>query len=464
MLETITDSAPASILQKGRGVKLLAFGDSPVFSPEYGITGFGRVMRNLLARWHGAEAPWGADGESPSAAREARALPVEVECWAIGFDGFGYDQVPYQLYPAGKHDWRSPARLNRLLKVLADGQYTHLFMLMDPDALSVHDRTSAWHFPQKLRQVCKAKNIRVLLYYPVDAPLEREWLGILDACDVAVAYTEYGRNATRAALGKSLYPVEVVPHGVDDCFKPLSVENRAKARVIELLAGRSDGSDGSDGSRVKQFVQEGDFLMVNVNKNEWRKDPLRSLEILRALRREKVPAKLMLRMDPMSAMGGVHLDVAAKQLGLTYGKEYCHVGPVGDEALVALYNAADLYLTTSLGEGWGLGVTEAMACHCPVAMPRHTSLAEIGLSGERRAESGERIGGPIWLPLEDDYVCGADTRLRRRVHVDGAVKVIMQAYGLRCGDGVRCAPAEGGLKSWDWVAERLMGLMVGEHS
>ena len=311
--------------------------------------------------------------------------------------------------------------------------------------------------------------------------MEREWLGILDACDVAVAYTEYGRDATRTALGKSLYPVEVVPHGVDDCFKPLSVEARAKARVIELRVGDGkNGNNGTNGANVTQFVQEGDFLMVNVNKNEWRKDPLRSLEILRALRREKVPAKLMLRMDPMSAMGGVHLDVAAKQLGLTYGKEYCHVGPVGDEALVALYNAADLYLTTSLGEGWGLGVTEAMACHCPVAMPRHTSLAEIG-AAVRNAECGRRNdngssprpsprpspapasegGGPIWLPLEDDYVCGADTRLRRRVDVDGAVKVIMQAYGLRCGDGVRCAPAEGGLKSWDNVAERLWNLLLG---
>ena len=59
----------------------------------------------------------------------------------------------------------------------------------------------------------------MLLYYPVDAPLEREWLGILDACDVTVAYTEYGRNATRAALGKSLYPVEVVPHGGGRLFQ-----------------------------------------------------------------------------------------------------------------------------------------------------------------------------------------------------------------------------------------------------
>ena len=159
---------------------------------------------------------------------------IEIHCWGIGFDGWGYNELPYVVFPGGTHDWNSAARLSQFLRVLAEGQYTHLFMLMDPDALSVHDRTAAWHFPQKLRQICKARGIRVLLYYPVDAPLEREWLGILDAVDVAVTYTEYGRVETRRALGKSLYPIEVVPHGVDDCFAPLSVEDRAKARVIEL--------------------------------------------------------------------------------------------------------------------------------------------------------------------------------------------------------------------------------------
>ena len=424
-------------------IKILAVCDSPTV-----LTGFARVARNILGRWRFYE-----EGEP-------------VDCWAINFDGWGYDQVGYRLFPGGKHDWNSPGKLNQLLKLIADGQYTHLWMLMDPDALSVHG------FPQKLRQVCKVKNVRVMLYFPVDAPPEWEWLSILDAVDVAVTYAEFGRNEIRKALGKSLYPIEVVPHGVDDCFKPLSVEDRAKARCIELILRALPGGEtppgegnrtmkgtprgdtrptgGERAARSIHFVEEDTFLMLNVNKNEWRKDPLRSLEILAGLRKLGVPAKLILRMDPMSAMGGVHLDMAAQQLGLTYGKEWCHIGPVNDEAMAALYNAADLYLTTSLGEGWGLGVTEAMACHCPVAMPKHTSLAEIG--------EGSQV---IWLPREEGFVCGADTRLRRRVCLAGAVEHIFQAYGLRCGHGVRVAPAAGAFKSWDWVAERLFELLVG---
>jgi glycosyltransferase involved in cell wall biosynthesis len=431
----ITSPSFAKPAEGGRPVKILAFGDSPTR-----MTGFGRVMRNVLQRW------WETAVETT--AEPAGGTPA-LHCWGIGYEGWPHD-LPCRIFPGGTHDWNSAPRLSQFLKVLADGQYTQVFMLMDPDALSVHG------FPQKLRQMCKARGIRVLLYYPVDAPLEPEWLGILDAADVAVSYTEYGREATRRAMGKSQYPIEVVPHGVDECFAPMSVEDRAKARVIEFELETPAADKNVRAPRRRfNFVEDDTFLMLGVNKNEWRKDPLRMLEILVGLRRLDVPAKLLLRMDPMSAMGGVHLELAAKQLGLTYGKEWCHIGPVADELLAGLYNAADLYLTTSLGEGWGLGVTEAMACHTPVAMPRHTSLAEIGealgegtqgASGEApdAAREARALPGVIWLPMETGFVCGADTRLRRRVGLQGAIQRIYEArdHG-RCGNGVRNALAPG---------------------
>jgi glycosyltransferase involved in cell wall biosynthesis len=409
------------------------------------MTGFGRVLRNVLNLWQTMSDDL---GKAPNL-----GLAPHIHCWGIGFDGWGYEDSPVQIFPGGTHDWNTAPRLSQFLKLLVEGGYTHLFMLMDPDALGVHG------FPQKLRQICKARGIRVLLYYPVDAPLEPEWLGILDAADEAVSYTEYGREETRRALGKSQYPIEVLPHGVDECFAPMSVEDRAKARHIELVLNiqhpTSNIQHPKGGKEVINFVEDDTFLMLGVNKNEWRKDPLRMLEILVGLRRLDVPAKLLLRMDPMSAMGGVHLELAAKQLGLTYGKEWCHIGPVADELLAGLYNAADLYLTTSLGEGWGLGVTEAMACHTPVAMPRHTSLAEIGealgegtqgASGEApdAAREARALPGVIWLPMETGFVCGADTRLRRRVGLQGAIQRIYEArdHG-RCGNGVRNALAPG---------------------
>ena len=391
-------------------IRVLALCDSPTVG-----TGFGRVSKNILERWHGY------DG-------------VTVDVWAINFEGWNYDQTPLRLFPAGMWNWNSNDKLNQFLRQLIDGKYTHLWMLMDPHALSVG------RFPQELRRLSLEHGIKVMLYYPVDAPMEREWLSILQAVDLAVTFTQYGVRQTRLALGKSLWPVRVIPHGIDPVFRPLPDEDRLKYRKMELVMSET---------RTINFIKPGDFLIVNVNKNEWRKDPLRSLEIVKALRFIGVPAKLVMRMQPHSAMGGIPLDVAAKQLGLTYGEEWCHIGEITDEELCGLYNAADLYLTTSLGEGWGLGVTEALACHTPVAIPPHTSLYEIGNLFSNPAK-------PITLPLERGSICGADTRVRRRVDVGEAVSAIKRHYDSREHDQ-RLAPSPSAMAycNWNVIAKQM---------
>ena len=65
----------------------------------------------------------------------------------------------------------------------------------------------------------------------------------------------------------------------------------------------------------------------------------------------------------------------------------------------SLYNVADLVISSTLGEGWGLSCTEAMQCKTPVLFPRNTSLLEmIGADEERGyfCDSGED---------EDHYIC-----------------------------------------------------------
>jgi glycosyltransferase involved in cell wall biosynthesis len=53
------------------------------------------------------------------------------------------------------------------------------------------------------------------------------------------------------------------------------------------------------------------------------------------------------------------------------------IPPVSEEELVALYNAAALFVFPSLYEGFGLPVIEAMACACPVICTRRGSLPEV---------------------------------------------------------------------------------------
>ena len=53
------------------------------------------------------------------------------------------------------------------------------------------------------------------------------------------------------------------------------------------------------------------------------------------------------------------------------------VGRVSDEELVALYRGASAFVDTSLYEGFGYQVLEAMACGTPVVASRATSLPEL---------------------------------------------------------------------------------------
>jgi glycosyltransferase involved in cell wall biosynthesis len=53
------------------------------------------------------------------------------------------------------------------------------------------------------------------------------------------------------------------------------------------------------------------------------------------------------------------------------------VGRVSDERLVELYQGAAVFLDTSLYEGFGYQVLEAMACGTPVVASRATSLPEL---------------------------------------------------------------------------------------
>ena len=61
-------------------------------------------------------------------------------------------------------------------------------------------------------------------------------------------------------------------------------------------------------------------------------------------------------------------------------------------------------------------------------------------------------------------MCGADTRLRHRVGLQGAIQRIYEAreHG-KCGGGVRIAPTPGRLKTWDAVAATLFGLLMGPN-
>jgi len=65
------------------------------------------------------------------------------------------------------------------------------------------------------------------------------------------------------------------------------------------------------------------------------------------------------------------------------GKGVIRLGYVPDEDLVSIYNLASAYVQSSLYEGFGLPVLEALACGCPVICSKTQTLVEIAKGAAR---------------------------------------------------------------------------------
>jgi glycosyltransferase involved in cell wall biosynthesis len=400
-------------------MRILAFCDSPTLT-----SGFAKVAQNLFRRWHN-------DG-------------AEIDVWGIGFVGWGYRRAPYvnQLFPGGVgSDWNTLPRLELFLSQLASGGYTHLWLMQDTFMLSVAD------FPAKVREICNQRNIHSTLYFPVDAPLDPEWTDIIAAVDVPVAYTHYGKREAEAKGQERghTFSCEVLPHGVDtDIYSPIVERGELRKQLWQ-----------------QPWVGPDDFLLLNVNANQRRKDVSRCLEILCQLRQQGVPAKLLMHM-PETSGEGLSLEAVGRQFGLKLLEDWAHHGfyfrrgnaVLGEAELAKYYNVADLYLTTTLGEGWGLGITEALACGCPAAVPLHTACQEIY---EQIAE-GRMVG----LPTEYNGVVldGDNSRVRHRVNVQPAVNLIRDyyesgAWRIR----PELSPSTERWLSWGRIASEMLRLM-----
>jgi glycosyltransferase involved in cell wall biosynthesis len=144
--------------------------------------------------------------------------------------------------------------------------------------------------------------------------------------------------------------VRVIPNGVDAAqFSP-------SAR----LALRAE-------ARLRRAMKETDFVLLLIG-NDWRvkgiETVLRAISTLREL-----PILVIAAGDDSSDS----FRETAKSLGIS---ERCRFEP-SRENVLDFYAAADLYVSPSREDSFGLPVAEAMACGLPVVTSMHAGVAEL---------------------------------------------------------------------------------------
>src|SRR5713226_4033450 len=178
----------------------------------------------------------------------------------------------------------------------------------------------------------------------------RFWLGkrLLKRADAVIAVSQAtADDATRLAR---VVPsrLHVVPEAADSIFAP-----------------RPGAED-----RVRQRWRLGPGYLVFVGALDDRKDPAALLRAWAAARRSNGHLELVIAGDPgrqaPPTMPGAHM-----------------LGRIEEADLADLYTAAGCLVFPSRYEGFGLPCLEAMACGCPVAAYRNSSLPEVvGEAGE----------------------------------------------------------------------------------
>ncbi len=306
---------------------------------------------------------------------------LSLDIFAVNYFGSAIEPDRYtRIYPAGKllEGTANQDAFGRtaFLKILQETPFDGVFIIQDPHVILKIVPLLSKIRTEKRRQ--NKKNFKSIFYFPIDGRPLPEDFEQFDFFDKIVTYTEFARKELLAVRPELHNKLEVILHGVNPRnFYPLSPEKTKLFREDYF---------GKNASKT---------IVLSVNRNQPRKDiPTTILAFEYYQTQFNHNAFLYLHMTPTDPMGW-NLYTIMKQMNLKEGEDYMF--PSEDqwhaassmETLNAIYNAADVFISTTSGEGWGLTITEAMMCHCPVVAPDHSSIAEIGGHGARIFELKE---------------------------------------------------------------------------
>ncbi len=193
------------------------------------------------------------------------------------------------------------------------------------------------------------------------------------------------------------------------------------------------GIDTSVFKRLAGVEKEKGRLIMVGRTGDRKKGVLYLLQALQLLREDKVDLRLTI-VDEMTPGDSYALDLIQK-----YGLEdmVTFTGRLTTEELISQYSAAEIAVTPSVYEGFGLPAAEAMACNLPVVVTKAGALPEVVKDGETGIivppQSPYALAQAIKRLLEDEPLrqrMGRQGRERveRRFSWEQAARQILDVY------------------------------------
>jgi len=371
------------------------------------------TTKKLHLNWH-SNAPWSPTGygnQTKLFIPRIKKLGYEVSITAFyGLQGAMIDSGGVRIYPVGKHPYGQD-----IIGASAqmDGANA-IITLMDAWVIMPENipSTIGW-FP----------------WYPVDCePMPADVLKKVRRARKGIVMSKFGKRMAEQAGLETFY----VPHGVDtNVFKPVD-----KAR--ERLQWPKD-----------KFI----VGMVAANKGlPPRKSFFEQITAFAAFHKLQPDTMLYLHTDD-GARGGelANLVSYCKAMGLKtdyqkngpvcedtdvlFADQYTQLIGLPDAYMVDVYNALDVLMLCSMGEGFGIPLIEAQACGCPVITGDWTAMGELCFSGWLIPKEEARAA---WHPVFEAW--------QWQVNTSAVVDRLLKAYEVKGNQDYRKRARKGALQ------------------
>lgn len=297
-------------------------------------------------------------------------------------------------------------------------------------------------------------------YWPVDSSLKENWIThAIGHPDYSVAYTNYGKAEIEKANNKLEKPLkfnlDVIYHGTDTkSFHPISKEEKLEFKKKFFKKAKID--------------IERTYIVGIAARNQMRKDIPRAMKIFKEFQKRRPDSMLYVHAKENDVWGS--LGEYARNFNLELGKDWIFPGNFNEnvgyptEALNKIYNIMDVQIQTTLGEGWGNCISEAMAAGTLNLAPNITSIPELfGTEYKDQAlleidalVADESIRG---IPLKSysttsEWATYGPTdyeRIRPLTNVDDAVKKLLWVYDNPDKVKIIADRAREWIQQYDWT-------------
>jgi len=321
-------------VDKKKKIKLLFVGNSPCID----YSGAGILAKNLCLGFH------------------------NTDKYEIRVAGWGYDGRPH------KFPWFNyPDTIS----------WTQAAKEFKPDILFlVHD---VWRFGKLPELSHSLPNMKIVGHFTIDGdPLPKQWIPVLKSCDMIIIPSAFGVKVVKERF--NLKPIIMIPEGVDLNTFSFQGDKEVEKERVDTATTKMLGDIKKTAKEA--FLFRDKFTVFFAGMNQFKKNLGALLDGFSLFAKGKDTVLIIVLHSHKAKVYDFSVVSDYDITDLYSWRDTLHKIKIVDERMSVeriadIYKVADVLVSASLGEGWGLFVAEAMASGTIPILTDYSAFLEI---------------------------------------------------------------------------------------